>query len=541
VSQNLLVGVDVGTGSARAGLFTSDGKLLSRHEFPIDMHRSGANFAEHDSEQIWSATCAAVRATIASAGVDPADVVGIGFDATCSLVFRDSAGGPVSVARSGENRWDTIVWLDHRALAEAEECTRTGHDVLASIGGVMSPEMEIPKLMWVKRHLPQSWSRSAQVFDLADFLSWKATGSNARSRCTLATKWTYQAHKPEGWQSDFLAAVGLSDISERTGIPLRASDVGANLGQLTAEAAKELGLTTTCRVGAGVVDAYAGALATLGGLADNRDALTRHCALIAGTSSCIMAMSTESQPVKGIWGPHQGTILSGFWQLEGGQSASGALLDHIVSWHRAGGEPTPELHAKIISRVRALREIEGEDFARRLHVLPDFHGNRSPFADPNALGVISGLTLESDFDSLCRLYWRTCVGIALGVRHILETLNAANYAIDTIHLIGGHAKNPLLMELYADATGCTVLVPATADATLLGMAMVAANAAGVYESLDAACRAMKPESVAHPPNFGAQPVYDRDYGIFIEMQRQRQVIDAMGQAPITVEPIRALV
>ena len=527
MSENLLVGVDVGTGSARAGLFTADGKMLSRREFPIEMRRTGANFAEHDSQQIWSAVCAAVRATLAAAEADPGQVIGIGFDATCSLVFRDATGSPVPVGVGAESRWDTIVWLDHRAMAEAEECTRTGHAVLHSIGGVMSPEMEIPKLMWVKRHLPERWAQAAQVFDLADFLSWKATGSNARSRCTLATKWTFLAHQPQGWQHDFLSQVGLTDLFERTGVPHIASDVGADLGPLTPQAAAELGLTTSCRVGAGVVDAYAGAIAALGPLVGDAGNLTRHCALIAGTSSCVMAMSEKSQPIQGIWGPHHGTILSGFWQFEGGQSASGALLDHIVSWHRAGGDPTAELHGRIIDRIIALRHQDGAGFARRLHMLPDFHGNRSPLADPNALGVITGLAIESDFDSLCRLYWRGCVAIALGIRHIIDTLNTAHFAIDTIHLIGGHAKNPLLLDLYADATGCTVVVPATPDATLLGMAMIAASAAGLYPSLDQACSAMHQGGTARPPDAAARATFDRDYTIFRIMLRHRQEIDAL--------------
>jgi FGGY-family pentulose kinase len=527
VSKNLLVGVDVGTGSARAGLFTPDGKLLNRKEFPIRMRRTGANFAEHDSNDIWSATCAAVRAVIAEADADPDDVVGIGFDGTCSLVFRNVHGEPVSVSSDGKDCWDTMVWLDHRALAEAEECTRTGHEVLDSIGGVMSPEMEIPKLMWLKRHLPQSWARSAQVYDLADFLSWKATGSNARSRCTLATKWTYQTQGEEGWRTDFLEQVGLADLFERTGVPERATDVGADLGPLTEDAAKELGLSTTCRVGAGVVDAYAGALATLGSLAGQPQELVRNCALIAGTSSCVMSMAPAMQPITGVWGPHQGSILPGLWQLEGGQSASGALLDHIVQMHSAGGEPTAARHAEIINRINVLRGLEGDGFARRLHVLPDFHGNRSPLADPNALGVISGLALESDFDSLCRLYWRTCVAIVLGIRHILVSLNAANYQIDTIHLIGGHARNPLLMELYADATGCTVLEPISPDATLLGMAMIAAHAAGLYPSLEAACRAMEQGSRAHHPRAEKRASYDRQYNIFLTMLEHRQVLDRM--------------
>ena len=107
-------------------------------------------------------------------------------------------------------------------------------------------------------------------------------------------------------------------------------------------------------------------------------------------------------------------------------------------------------------------------------MLPDFHGNRSPLADPRALGVISGLPLDASFDALCRLYWRTCVAIALGLRHILEHLNDHGYAIDTLHVTGGHTRNPLLMELYADATRCRTVEPAAPDAVLLGTAMVAA-------------------------------------------------------------------
>ena len=188
--RDLVVGVDVGTGSARAGVMDRAGRLLGRAECRIDMNQPEPNHAEHDSEQIWHAVCTAVRAAMAAAGARPEQVAGLSFDATCSLVVRDRDGGPLSVSRSGEARWDTIVWLDHRALAEAEECTASGHRVLDFIGGVMSPEMETPKLMWLARHLPRQWRQAGYFFDLADFLTWKACGSLARSQCTLTCKWT---------------------------------------------------------------------------------------------------------------------------------------------------------------------------------------------------------------------------------------------------------------------------------------------------------------------------------------------------------------
>ena len=149
--------------------------------------------------------------------------------------------------------------------------------------------------------------------------------------------------------------------------------------------------------------------------------------------------------------------------------------------------------------ARSSRAIDGAARRRgrrprgRLHVLPDFHGNRSPLADPHALGVISGLTLDASFDSLCRLYWRTCVGDrARRAPHPRDAERAAAIVIDTLHVTGGHTRNPLLMELYADATGCTVVEPLADDAVLLGTAHGGRRPApGCYPDLAAACAAMQ--------------------------------------------------
>ncbi|RUU69646.1 ribulokinase, partial [Mesorhizobium sp. M2C.T.Ca.TU.009.01.2.1] len=257
--KSFVCAVDVGTGSARAGILDSEGNLLGRADHPIAMHQPKPDHAEHDSEDIWSAVCKSVRTALEKSGVAAGDIAGISFDATCSLVARDRQGGQISVSVTGEKRWDTLVWLDHRAIAEADECTTSGHAVLDYIGGVMSPEMETPKLMWLKRHLPQTWNEAGYLFDLADFLTWKASGSLARSQCTLTAKWTYLAHEEKSWRRDFFELVGLGDLFEHGNLPEKASPVGADIGPLTAKAAAELGLTEKCRVGAGVIDAYAGA------------------------------------------------------------------------------------------------------------------------------------------------------------------------------------------------------------------------------------------------------------------------------------------
>lgn len=523
-----VVSVDVGTGSARAGVLSSSGRILARAEHPIKMQRHGADHAEHDSEDIWRAVCVSVKQALKMAGTDPASVAGISFDATCSLVARGAEGEQVCVSARGGDGWDTIVWLDHRAIKEADECTATGHRVLTYLGGVMSPEMQTPKLMWIKRNLPKSWARIGQVFDLADFLTWRASGSVARSQCTLTCKWTYLAHE-ERWSRDFFESVGIEDLFDRSLEGLPVVPVGTCIGNLSLNAADELGLTQNCKVGAGLIDAYGGTLGVIGFCAKSREGVDRHMALIAGTSSCVTTLSKEARPARGIWGPYLGAALNDFWLNEGGQSATGALLDHIIRLHGAGGEPDAAMHRKITGRIMELRQEAGLDHAGRLHVLPDFHGNRSPFADPHALGVISGLSLDAGFDSLCHLYWRTAVSIALGVRHILDALNENGYGIDTLHITGGHTKNPILMELYADATGCTVIEPLTEDSTLLGTGMVAATAAGLYPSLADACAAMHQGGARREPNPQARARFARDYEIFLEMHRQRQKLDAMGQ------------
>ena len=526
--QDLVVGVDVGTGSARAGVLTRQGALLGRAEHPIEIHQPQHNHSEHDSEQIWAAVCSAVRGALVEAGAEGASIASISFDATCSLVVRDREGAQLSVSTTGEQRWDTIVWLDHRALAEAEECTASGHRVLDYIGGVMSPEMETPKLMWLRRNLPERWAKAGYVFDLADFLTWKASGALNRSLCTLTCKWAYLGHETPGWQEDFFEDVGIPDVLARGNVPERASPVGADLGPLTPAAAADLGLTPDCRVGVGLIDAHAGTLGVLGGYAGDPGGIDQHLALIAGTSSCVMALAAEPRPIRGFWGPYLGAILPDCWLNEGGQSATGALLDHIIRWHGEGADPDAAAHQRIIRRIMELRQHEGFDLAGRLHVLPDFHGNRSPLADPSALGVISGLSLDVSFDSLCRLYWRTAVSIVLGVRQILEALNAHGYGIDTLHVAGGHTRNPLLMELYTDAVGYQVFEPATEDAVLLGTGMVAATAAGLFPSLAAAAEGMHQGGGRRVPNPAARDRFDRDYEVFLKMQEHRRELDEIS-------------
>jgi ribulose kinase len=131
-------------------------------------------------------------------------------------------------------------------------------------------------------------------------------------------------------------------------------------------------------------------------------------------------------------------------------------------------------------------------------------------------------------DSLARLYFATALGIALGTRHIIDALGQEGFAVDRLHIAGGHIRNPLLMELYTDVTNCTVVAPPEqTDAVLLGTAIVAAAAAGLQSSLLEAAGAMAQPGTTRRPDPARRAGYDRRYRAFLEMHEQRRALDRL--------------
>ena len=479
------IGVDVGTGSVRAGVFTLRGQLLSNARRPISIWREAGDIVEQSSGDIWAATVAAVRAAVEAAGVKPESVGGVGFDATCSLVVLDPAGQSLPVGPSGDPARDVIVWMDHRAVEEAAEINRGGHDALRYVGGAISPEMQPPKLLWLARHAPRVFAAAGHFFDLTDFLTFRATGSLARSACTVACKWLYLARERR-WPQAFFAGVGLEALGgpgfARIGAEIVAP--GAALGRgLAAEAAGAFGLPPGVPVGAGLIDAHAGALATLGAargdeIADPR----RRMALILGTSACCMAVCDEARFIPGFWGPHYSALTPGQWLVEGGQSAFGAAIDRLLllspTLADIAGRPCAfeALEREIVARAGGASQAAR--LARDLHVLPDFLGNRSPHADPAARGAIVGLDLRDDKESATALYIAGLCGLAQGLGQVVRRLESGGFACDALVASGGAARSALVRQIVADATGRRVAAPQTSEPVLLGAAMLGAAAAG---------------------------------------------------------------
>ena len=211
--DRIYLGIDVGTGSVRAGLFGPSGRLLGMAVREFRSWRPQEDFVEQSSEDIWQAACEATRRALKEGGARAEQVVGVGFDATCSLVVLDGQDRPVTVSPSGSDEQNVIVWMDHRAIEQAQRINQTQHDVLRYVGGVISPEMETPKLLWLKENLPASWARATRFLDLADFMSYRATGDDTRSLCTTVCKWTYLGQDGGRWVDDYFERIGLSDLT----------------------------------------------------------------------------------------------------------------------------------------------------------------------------------------------------------------------------------------------------------------------------------------------------------------------------------------
>ncbi|KAG7699119.1 hypothetical protein KL930_002094 [Ogataea haglerorum] len=515
------VGVDVGTGSARAAVVDQTGAILGLSERPITRNELKANFITQSSTEIWDAICYCVKTAISQSHVDPADVLGIGFDATCSLVaINEKTDEPMAVGPDFADHLENIIlWMDHRAEVEVNEINATHDECLKYVGGKMSIEMELPKMKWLKNHMPkdsngESLFKQCKFYDLADFLTHKATGSETRSFCSTVCK---QGYIPEGitnrngWSSEFLNKIDLPELVEDNfrrlggvnGVNGKFLSAGETVGSLTERSAEQLGLTTDCYVGSGVIDAYAGWIGTVAaqtetpipdlveqdksnkGMAKAKGRL----AAVAGTSTCHICLDDKPIFVDGVWGPYRDVMAKGFWLAEGGQSCTGALLAHVLSTHPAymelgvaseasGTSRFDYLNSRLEQLKKSTKERSVVALAKNLFFYGDFHGNRSPIADPQMRASIIGQSMDTSLDSLAIEYLAACEFIGQQTRHIIEKMEIAGYDIKAIFMSGGQCRNGLLMRLLADCTGLPIVIPRYIDASVVfGSAMLGAVAA----------------------------------------------------------------
>ena len=500
------IGVDVGTLSARAGVFDFDGRLMASARRPIAIWREPGEIVEQSSDDIWRAVTSAVREAIEASGLPPEAIAGMGFDATCSLVALDRDARPLSVSPTGAPERDVIVWMDHRAAADADRINAGGHATLRYVGGLISPEMHAPKLAWLARRKPEMIAEAGHFFDLTDFLSYRATGSLTRSTCTTTCKFGYLgAGKTMAGRILRLRGSRLPQTRRlrphwrSSGAAGRAAWPGTDR---RVRGRDGLAAGNSGRRGAGrrprgrrghagrARGRGAGRSAPAPG-ADPRHLVELHGAL-GRAAIRRRRMGTAFRGADSRSMAHRWRTVG---VRRGDRSSLAAHPAFAALSERAGPRALAALEKDIVARAGGLSQAAL--IAEGLHVLPDFIGSRSPLADPGARGGVLGMDLREDAASLQELYVAGLCGLAYGLADIVRKLERTGYEFDAIVVSGGAARSPLVRQIIADVCGKTVEAPETPEPVLLGSAMIGAVAAGT-QTLVSAMESMSRSRFARP-------------------------------------------
>lgn len=572
VQQNHYIGIDVGTGSARACIIDEKGDIVGLASKNIGLWQPQTGYYEQSTNDIWRCICDSVKQAVTQGNIDVNSIRGIGFDATCSLaVFTHDTDEPVSVTgpnfdKSG-NDHNVVLWLDHRPEEETKKINATKHNLLRYVGGTMSIEMEIPKVLWLKNNMPKELYDRCKFYDLTDALEHLATGNEKRSFCSVVCK---QGYVPvgvdgsvKGWQEDFLKDIGLEDLAEDNfrrlggvnGVNGDYLSAGELAGHLCQRAANELGLPAGIAVGSGVIDAYAGWIGTVGAKVnltddqldsdvpknDQSQAFTR-LAAVAGTSTCHLVMSKDPVFVNGVWGPYRDSIIPNYWMAEGGQSATGELLKHVLETHPAYNHTVSlaesfntnvydYLNSHLAEMKESKRAPSLAHLGKHFFFYGDLFGNRSPIADPSMSGSVVGLSSDKSIDGLALYYYGTMEFIALQTHQIITAMNDSGHKISSIFMSGSQCQNEVLMSLISTACDMPVLIPRYVHAAVChGAAMLGAKAAsadseGKTEDLWSIMdRMSKPGKTVKPTKTkGVKELLAVKYKVFLEQcERQRE-------------------
>ena len=457
----------------------------------------------------------AVPAAVARAGVDPADVTGIGTDFTsCTMVPTTADGTPLCdlPQYAGEPHAYVKLWKHHAAQGQADrinELARTrGEEWLGRYGGLISSEWQFAKGLQLLEEAPDVYASMDRFVEAADWIVWQLCGEHVRNACAVGYKGIYQdGHHPSG---DFLSALNpdFADfVAAKLDQPVR--QLGERAGGLSARGAELTGLLEGTAVAVGNVDAHVTVPAA--------DAASPgKLVAIMGTSTCQVLNADQLYEVAGMCGAVHGGITAGLWGYEAGQSGVGDIFGWFVeqavpaAYAQEAADRGTSVHA-VLSEKAA-----GQAVGEHGLVALDWHsGNRSVLVDHDLSGLVLGLTLGTRPEDVYRALLEAT---AFGTRRIIESFREAGIEIDEVVVAGGLLKNAFLMQVYADVTDLPLSTIRSEEGAALGSAIHAAVAAGAHPDIHAAAAAMGGREVGvYQPVPANVAAYDELYREYLEL------------------------
>jgi L-ribulokinase len=524
-SEKYTVGVDFGTLSGRALVVrVSDGHELAAAEHVYEhavltdtLPTGGVRLPSLWALQVPSDYVAVLRtavpAAVVAAGIDPADVIGIGTDFTaCTMVPVRGDGTPLCELDRFADRPHAYakLWRHHSPQPQADRinavATRRGEAWLPRYGGLISSEWEFAKALEIFDEDPEVYAAIDHFVEAADWIVWQLCGRYVRNACSAGYKGIRQDGRYPS--REFLSDVrpGFEGfVDAKLDHPI--GSLGDRAGALTAQAAQWTGLPQGISVAVGNVDAHVTVAA-----ADAMD--PGQLVAIMGTSTCHVMNSDVLREVPGMCGVVDGGISAGSWGYEAGQSGVGDIFGWFVencvpeSYHVEARRRGMSLHGH-------LTELAGRQHVGQHGLVAlDWHsGNRSVLVDHELSGVMIGQTLET---TCVDMYRALLEATAFGTRMIVETFVASGVPVNELVVAGGLLKNHLLMQIYADAVGLPLSVVPSAQAPALGSAIHAAAAAGAYPDVEtAASRMGRRTHGAYTPVPANAQAYERLYREYV--------------------------
>lgn len=442
----LLLGVDVGTSSSKGVLTDPAGRIVARAERPHGLSLPRPGWAEHDAEAVWWSDLVAITRELLGAAPGPIAAVAVSGIGPCLLPV-DEEDRPLRPA--------ILYGIDTRATAEIEELTaRYGAERILERGGSPLTSQAVgPKLLWLRRREADVWARTRRIFMASSFVVRRLTGEYVLDHHSASQCDPLYDIAGEHWIADWAAEIAPGLELPRLCWPAEVA------GRVTPRAAAATGIPTGTPVAAGTIDAWAEA--TSAGVRAPGDTM-----LMYGTTMFIVEAVAALRPHPAMWGT--AGVFPSSRTLAAGMATSGAL----TGWFRAiAGEPPWETLLAEAERVPA--------GAEGLVALPYFAGERTPLFDPNARGLIAGLTLSHGRG---HLYRALLEATAFGVRHILETMADGGAAPGRLIAVGGGTRGGLWTRIVSDVTGRPQELPRETIGACHGDALLAAIAAGLASS-----------------------------------------------------------
>jgi L-ribulokinase len=515
------LGIDFGTNSARALVVRCrDGAELGTCVAGYRSGRQGVLLDPKDAHlarqhpgdylvALEESVKGALKAAGKTRGFDAAEVVGIGVDTTgSSPIPVDRENLPLALNPKWRRNLAAQCWLwkDHTSWREAARITemaaRMRPQYIAKCGNRYSSEWFWSKVWHCLAVAPAVFRAAYSWVELADWIPSVLAGVGdpnlvVRGICAAGHKALFSDEWGGLPDRKFLSALDPRLSSLRDRLYTSAHDATTAAGFLDAAWAARLGLPPGIPIAIGEFDVHYGAIAC--GIREGT------LVKVIGTSTCdcaVVSLRKKVPDIPGICGIVPGAILPGFYGIEAGQSAVGDIFSWWIETVCGGDQA---LHAGLTAD--AARQAPGESGLVAL----DWHnGNRTVLVDPRLSGLLVGSTLHT---TRAEIYRALIEGTAFGARMIIERIREFGVPIRRIVCAGGIAeKNALLMQIYADVTGCTLFVAGSSQACALGSAISASVLAGVHSNFPAAQRAMaRIRKTSYKPDPRHRKVYDRIY------------------------------